>query len=54
LRRHRGSPEVEPPLGLAALDTLAGRYRAAGLAIEVHVGGQEAPARPSSRRSRAR
>ena len=25
---------VEPPLGLAALDTLAGRYRAGGLAID--------------------
>ena len=39
LREDRDSPEVEPPLGLAALETLAERYRAAGLAIDVHVAG---------------
>ena len=39
LREDRDSPEVEPPLGLAALDTLTGRYRAAGLAIDLHVAG---------------
>jgi signal transduction histidine kinase len=37
---------VEPPLGLAALHSLADRYRVAGLAIDVHVDG---PARPVPR-----
>ena len=41
--RDDGSPEpgrdVEPPLGLAALDTLAERHRAAGLEMTVHVDG---------------
>jgi signal transduction histidine kinase len=37
------SPTVEPPLGLAALDTLAERYRAGGLAIDVHVDGPPRP-----------
>jgi signal transduction histidine kinase len=39
LREERDSPGVEPPLGLAALDTLAERYRAAGLTIDVHIAG---------------
>jgi signal transduction histidine kinase len=34
---------VEPPLGLAALDTLAGRYRAAGLGLEAQVEGTPRP-----------
>jgi signal transduction histidine kinase len=37
------SAQVELPLGLAALDTLAERYRAAGLAIDVHVAGRVRP-----------
>jgi signal transduction histidine kinase len=36
-------PSVDPPMGLAALDTLAERYRAGGLAIEVHVEDQRRP-----------
>jgi signal transduction histidine kinase len=40
-------PAIEPPTGLAALDTLAERYRAGGLAIDVHTSG---PARPLPRR----
>jgi signal transduction histidine kinase len=36
-------PRVEPPLGLAALDTLADRYRAGGLAIDVRVDGRPRP-----------
>jgi signal transduction histidine kinase len=36
-------PTVEPPPGLAALDTLADRYRAGGLAIDVHVDGHVRP-----------
>ena len=43
LREDRDPAEVEPPLGLAALDTLAERYRAAGLAIDVHVAGRVRP-----------
>ena len=43
LREDRDSAEVEPPPGLAALDALAERYRAAGLAIDVHVGGYLRP-----------
>ncbi|HSP72012.1 MAG TPA: hypothetical protein VLN26_06560, partial [Gaiellaceae bacterium] len=42
LRENRapdGPAAVEPPTGLAALDTLAERYRAGGLAIEIHVDG---------------
>ena len=38
-----GSAEIELPLGLAALDTLAERYRAAGLAIDLHVAGSVRP-----------
>jgi signal transduction histidine kinase len=33
-------PAVEPPTGLAALDTLAERYRAGGLDIELHSAGR--------------
>jgi signal transduction histidine kinase len=43
LRENDGSPTVEPPTGLAALDTLVERYRAAGLAIDVHVDGGRRP-----------
>ena len=43
LRDDDGSPEpareVEPPLGVAALDTLAERHRAAGLEVTVNVAG---------------
>jgi signal transduction histidine kinase len=43
LRENDGSSTVEPPTGLAALDTLVDRYRAAGLAITVHVDGRRRP-----------
>jgi signal transduction histidine kinase len=36
-------PAVEPPTGLAALETLAERYRAGGLAIEIHTAGRPRP-----------
>lgn len=39
LRDERSPGAVEPPRGLAALETLAERYRAAGLDIDVHVHG---------------
>ena len=39
LREDGGSPTVEAPAGLAALDTLVERYRIAGLEIEVRVEG---------------
>jgi signal transduction histidine kinase len=32
--------EIEPPVGLAALETLVERHRAAGLAVELHVDGR--------------
>jgi signal transduction histidine kinase len=35
-----GSPTIEPPTGLAALDTLIDRYRVSGLAIDVSVDGR--------------
>jgi signal transduction histidine kinase len=39
-----GQPEaIEPPTGLAALDTLAERYRAGGLEIDVRVNGAARP-----------
>lgn len=34
------SAAIEPPTGLAALDTLAERYRAGGLAVEIHRAGR--------------
>ncbi|HET8750939.1 MAG TPA: sensor histidine kinase [Gaiellaceae bacterium] len=40
LREDNGSAAVEPPTGLAALDTLLERHRAAGLAIELRVDGE--------------
>jgi signal transduction histidine kinase len=43
LREDRDSADVEPPPGLAALETLAGRYRAAGQALDVHVAGTARP-----------
>jgi signal transduction histidine kinase len=39
LREDGSSQDVEPPPGLAALDTLAERYRAAGLAVTVRIDG---------------
>jgi signal transduction histidine kinase len=46
--REDGSPEearsgVEPPPGLAALDTLAKRYRSSGLAVTVRIDGSRRP-----------
>jgi signal transduction histidine kinase len=43
-RAHDGS--VEPPLGLAALETLAERHRSAGLAVEIHETGSRRPLSP--------
>lgn len=40
LREANGSAAVEPPTGLAALDNLVERHRAAGLAVEVRVEGE--------------
>jgi signal transduction histidine kinase len=40
LREDNASATVEPPAGLAALDTLVERYRATGLAIELRVDGE--------------
>lgn len=37
------SPAIEPPTGLAALETLAERYRAGGLATEIHTAGGPRP-----------
>jgi signal transduction histidine kinase len=45
--RDNGSPKgVDPPPGLAALDTLAERYRASGLPVTVHVDGSRRPLAP--------
>jgi signal transduction histidine kinase len=45
--RDRGPLEgVEPPPGLAALETLVDRYRAAGLAVTVRVDGSRRPLTP--------
>jgi signal transduction histidine kinase len=38
---------VEPPTGLAALDSLVERQRSAGLAIELHVNGRRRPLPPA-------
>ena len=45
LRETRPNGEVEPPPGLAALETLVERHRAAGLAVEVAIDGSAPPAR---------
>jgi signal transduction histidine kinase len=37
------SPAIEPPTGLAALETLAERYRVGGLEIEIHTAGRPRP-----------
>jgi signal transduction histidine kinase len=39
--------EVEPPPGLAALDSLAERYRVSGLAVAVTVEGERRPLSPA-------
>jgi signal transduction histidine kinase len=45
--REDGSPEeVEPPPGLAAVETLAARYRASGLAVTLRVDGSRRPLAP--------
>jgi signal transduction histidine kinase len=41
--REDESELVEPPLGLAALNTLADRYRAAGLAVDLQLEGRSRP-----------
>ena len=47
LREDGSSEAAEPPPGLAALDTLAERYRASGLALAVRVDGSRRPLAPS-------
>jgi signal transduction histidine kinase len=46
LREDGTSPAVEPPPGIVALDTLAERYRAAGLPLKVVVEGERRPLAP--------
>jgi signal transduction histidine kinase len=41
-----GRGSVEPPLGLAALETLAERHRSAGLVVDVHTRGSRRPLPP--------
>jgi signal transduction histidine kinase len=47
LRDDLSNGEVEPPPGLAALDTLAERYRVSGLAVDVTVNGDRRPLSPA-------
>jgi signal transduction histidine kinase len=47
LRENGSSEGVEPPPGLAALETLADRYRSSGLAVDVRVGGARRPLAPA-------
>jgi signal transduction histidine kinase len=47
LREDAAEPEVEPPPGLAALDTLLQRHRAAGLDVTTTVHGDRRPLSPS-------
>ena len=47
LRENGTAPEVEPPPGLAALETLAERYRASGLSVTVTVDGPRRPLAPA-------
>jgi signal transduction histidine kinase len=44
--RENGAEEVEPPPGLAALPTLAERYRSSGLAVTVRTDGSRRPLAP--------
>jgi signal transduction histidine kinase len=46
LREDGSSEEVEPPPGLGALETLAARHRASGLAVTVKVDGSRRPLPP--------
>ena len=46
LRENGSSPGVEPPPGLAALETLVDRHRASGLAVTVSVRGARRPLAP--------
>ena len=47
LRENGAAPEVEPPPGLAALETLAERYRTSGLGVTVTVDGPRRPLAPA-------
>jgi signal transduction histidine kinase len=47
LRENGAAPEVEPPPGLAALETLAERYRQSGLAVTVTIDGSRRPLPPA-------
>ena len=42
----RATGRIEPPLGLAALETLAERHRSAGLAVSIHLRGSRRPLPP--------
>jgi signal transduction histidine kinase len=46
-RRDGADGSVEPPLGLAALETLADRHRSAGLEVRVRVSGERRPLSPA-------
>jgi len=46
LRENGSAPGVEPPPGLAALETLAERYRASGLEVTVRLDGSRRPLAP--------
>jgi signal transduction histidine kinase len=48
LREDGSSDGVEPPPGLAALDTLAERYRTSGLAVTIQVDGPPRPLAPAA------
>jgi signal transduction histidine kinase len=48
LREERDAGVVDPPHGLAALDALADRHRAAGLDVDVHVHGPKRPLAPGA------
>jgi signal transduction histidine kinase len=45
--RDRTHGAIEPPSGLAAVDTLAARHRAAGLPVQIHVDGRPRPLAPT-------
>jgi signal transduction histidine kinase len=45
--REDADGEVEPPAGLAALESIAGRHRSAGLDVDVVVGGRRRPLPPA-------
>jgi signal transduction histidine kinase len=46
-RREASGGNVEPPLGLAAVETLAARHRSAGLALDIRKSGRRRPLAPA-------